>query len=96
MRKIIAIVLSVLMCCFIFAGCSEKEAPEDRPERFVEINEEVKYDSSGFESFRSHIYADKETGVMYIFISRGNRAGITVLLDSDGKPLIYDFEKETQ
>lgn len=94
MKRIIAIMLSVIMVCFIFVGCSEtsSEKPEDKPFRFVEINEEVQYDSSGFEIYRSYIYADKETGVMYLLISGGNRAGVTVLLDTDGKPLIYNFD----
>lgn len=38
------------------------------------------------ESFR--IIIDKETGVNYLYISNGTSGGLTVLLDSDGKPII--------
>lgn len=34
------------------------------------------------------IWVDKETGVNYLFHQSGNAAGMTVLLDKDGKPVI--------
>ncbi len=34
------------------------------------------------------VIVDKETGVNYLFFSRGNGGGLTPLLDSDGKPII--------
>lgn len=34
------------------------------------------------------VIVDKETGVNYLYISNGSSAGLTVLLDSDGKPII--------
>ncbi len=36
----------------------------------------------------SEIWVDKETGVNYLFHYFGNAAGLTALLDSDGKPVI--------
>ncbi len=34
------------------------------------------------------IWVDKETGVNYIYREAGYSGGLTVLLDSDGKPVI--------
>lgn len=34
------------------------------------------------------IWADKETGVNYIFRHSGYTKGMTVLLDKDGKPVV--------
>ena len=34
------------------------------------------------------IWVDTETGVNYIFHRNGNAAGLTPLLDKDGKPVI--------
>lgn len=34
------------------------------------------------------IIVDKETGVNYLFAFDGNAAGLTVLVDKDGKPLV--------
>ena len=34
------------------------------------------------------IYVDTETGVNYLFHRNGNAAGLTPLLDKDGKPVV--------
>lgn len=34
------------------------------------------------------IYVDRETGVNYLFIKSGYGAGLTPMLDPDGKPII--------
>ena len=34
------------------------------------------------------IWVDKETGVNYLYFSRGYGAGLTVLVDKDGKPVV--------
>ena len=36
----------------------------------------------------TEIWVEKETGVNYLFISAGYGAGLTPLLDGDGKPVI--------
>ncbi|GAA0086432.1 hypothetical protein UT300007_28720 [Clostridium sp. CTA-7] len=38
------------------------------------------------ESYR--VIVDKETGVNYLYVSNGTSGGLTVLLDSEGKPII--------
>ena len=42
------------------------------------------------ESFMSDtvVIVDKETGVNYLFVRSGYGAGLTPLLDSEGKPII--------
>ncbi len=40
------------------------------------------------------ICVDKETGVNYFFRQCGNGAGLTVLLDKDGKPVITSLNQE--
>lgn len=39
------------------------------------------------------IWVDKETGVNYLFRQSGYAAGLTVLLDKDGKPVVTPVEK---
>ena len=34
------------------------------------------------------IWVDKETGVQYLFHRNGNAAGLTTLLDKEGKPVV--------
>lgn len=54
--------------------------------RFIQIYNQ----SSMNDSFR--IYYDKETKVMYLISDIYKGGGITVLVDKDGKPLIYGEE----
>ena len=55
-------------------------------ERFIQIYKQ----SSLNDRFR--IYYDKETKVMYLITDIYKGGGITVLVDKDGKPLIYGEE----
>lgn len=52
-------------------------------ERFVKVLSE----GSSFGENRM-IYVDRETGVNYLFIKSGYGAGLTPMLDPDGKPII--------
>lgn len=55
----------------------------NKEKRFIELHKE------GSElSVAKIILLDKETGVQYLFIKSGYGAGLTPLLDRDGKPLI--------
>ena len=39
------------------------------------------------------IWVDKETGVNYLYVNGGYGGGLSVLLDSDGKPVITSPEE---
>lgn len=41
----------------------------------------------------SRIIVDRETGVNYLFVSDGSAAGLTLLVDRDGKPVITRVEE---
>jgi len=47
---------------------------------------EVESSEGLIESYR--VIVDKQTGVNYLYISNGTSGGLTVLLDSEGKPII--------
>ncbi len=51
--------------------------------RFVRILKEGSEMSSA-----QWVIVDRETGVQYLFVKSGYGAGLTPLLDRDGKPLI--------
>ena len=86
MKKIFA-VLATLMLGVTIAGCSPNPAEttyvDDVPSRFVII------EKSGNWS----VVADQETKVMYA-VSAGsyNYGTFTMLVDSDGTPLLYEGE----
>ena len=37
----------------------------------------------------NEIWVDTETGVQYLYHAAGNSGGLTLLVDADGKPLLY-------
>ena len=41
----------------------------------------------------SEIWVDQETGVNYFYHASGYSGGLTVLLDREGKPVIYDTKR---
>lgn len=55
-------------------------------ERFIQI-----YNQSSM-NYGFRIYYDKETKVMYLISDIYKGGGITVLVDKDGKPLLYGEE----
>ena len=42
----------------------------------------------------NEIWVDRETGVNYLFHSSGYAGGLTVLLDSDGKPVVTPVKND--
>ena len=43
----------------------------------------------------TEIWVDKETGINYFFHSSGYAGGLTVLLDSEGKPIVTPIENKS-
>ena len=86
MKKTLLPLLLSLVLCFGMCGCMalglEAHAPNGKAlehERFRVV--EGDYSSEA-------IIVDTETGVEYLWISEGYKAGLTVLVDHNGKPLI--------
>ena len=45
-------------------------------------------DGGGMSDNYMAIYVDRKTGVNYLFVRSGYGAGLTPLLDADGKPIV--------
>lgn len=78
MKKIIAFIIASFMIISAFAGC-ELNDTELLHSRFKIVEQ-------NFGTDVDVLYVDTKTGVMYWHRSD---QGLTPLLDSDGKPLIY-------
>lgn len=50
--------------------------------------EKVYSEGNGITKEVKTILVDKETGVNYLFVTYGYAAGLTPLLDGDGKPVV--------
>lgn len=88
MQKVVtyasAVLVSIVVCTvvlFIMLSLGKQSEKEDQGERFVTVEKNFSY----------FITYDKETGVMYAVSNGINNAGtFTLLVDKDGKPLIYE------
>ena len=86
MKKYILLMLLLLSMLFSLTGCSwskverENEAQEDQASMFVMVEVAETW----------YVVYHRETGVMYV-ISRGvyNNGTFTLMVDRDGKPLIW-------
>lgn len=58
-------------------------AKEKKPERFQRVLKEEKLLSC------NEVWVDTQTGVQYLFRGYGESGGLTVLVDAEGKPLLY-------
>ena len=89
MKKLIASLMAIALCACLFIGCSRYYSNEYR----------AKYwENTGFVHIKSKGWADyiyhNDTKVMYVFI-RGieyDSTGMSVLLNSDGTPMIWEGE----
>ena len=76
-RKTIIAAFAAVLACLIAVGCADSVAAGD--ERFS---------TSVYGT--AHVIADSYTGIQYLFYYNARGAGITVLVDADGKPLIAE------
>lgn len=82
-KKIISILLICLTVGLLFGSCVETSAEsDDTRNRFETV---YYYLGEG-------IYVDTQTKVMYLFVKNGYGGGLTVMVDENGKPLLWEDE----
>ena len=54
-----------------------------KEDRFIKVTEEGGFFGS------NEIWVDTRTGVQYLYHAVANSGGLTVLVDAEGKPLLY-------
>lgn len=80
-RKLITAIITVAL---LIAGCSDMANVSEEQENTMVLVE------SGQEYL---IYADNDTGVMYLYITISTGGGLTVMLNADGTPKIWQGEE---
>lgn len=87
MKHILIIITAMII--LLATGCAKVENKFEQEPVDVSMFERVEYTSVW------EIVADRETGVMYA-VSRGmyNQGTFTVLVDADGKPMIWDKREQ--
>ena len=81
MKKLIAFLMVLALCACLFAGCSDP-ITNTRNSDFVFIERDGQFE---------YIY-HKDTGVIYVMYFNANQAAMTVMLNSDGTPMIWEGE----
>ena len=56
---------------------------DKKEERFV-----MTYSQGGFLSNLLEVWVDRQTGVNYLYCATGQSAGLSVMLDRDGRPVV--------
>lgn len=110
LKRMASSVILVLIVAFAFCGCVRHDdirvnssnlnamvntncsvlQPGDRVGRFVIIEAEYIDDANVYQ----YTMYDQETNVMYAYLGSRTDGGLTVILNSDGSPMLYDSESE--
>lgn len=96
---IVLVIITMLLCMLLFSSCENNSNNENneysKVDRFVEVENGRFNDDTWYTT-----YYDKETLIMYMVIDRLENndysRGITVMVDKDGKPLLYNKDKESE
>lgn len=81
MKRLIAFLMAIALCACLFAGCSESIV-NTRDSDFVFIERDGRFE---------YVY-HKNTGVIYVMYFNANQAAMTVMLNPDGTPMIWESE----
>ena len=83
MKKFICLVLIIILICAL-AGCSKSVADKtENSARIIRV----------YHDFPTAIYVDAKTGVMYFWVKEGYAGDLEVMVDADGKPLLWEGNK---
>lgn len=78
MKKLFVV---LAIACAIMTGCTvQTDGDQEETGRFKIVISE----------YSERVYVDTETGVMYFYHSDIYNGGMSVMLDADGKPLIWE------
>ena len=96
--KKIKLLCQCLLLIVLLVACNSNSEETSVVEKIDAVEETDIVDEYDFTSEHAgrgvHIYIHEKTGVQYIFVKEGYGAGITVLVDEDGKPILYEKELE--
>lgn len=81
MKRIVSICLAVMLAVSLTSCCNDHATVNlERKNRFRTVHSESNYS----------VVVDEETGVMYLYVGAGYGGGLTVMVDQDGAPLVWE------
>lgn len=85
MKKFLLSLLGIILC-FSICGCADSKLEAHAPNGKALGHERFRIVEGDYNS--QAVLVDIETGVEYLWVNEYSRAGLTVLVDYEGKPLI--------
>ena len=86
LKRFLTLCLAFLLLVFCLSACETAEAEKIDDDRIVVAKIETEVGAYRI------MFVDKETGVVYLFVKDGYGGGLTVMVDENGKPLIWEGE----
>lgn len=96
MKKKLLILLCSLLLSVSLVGCGSENKSENEKNITTEYVTfaDREYLLVTHEDEFGHVYVDVETKVQYLHIGRGQYSTMTILIDADGKPILYEGKLE--
>lgn len=85
------LLIATALLLFVMGGCVNEAEPNQSTNNSRFTTEIADYEY-GFTT--AYIITDKDTGIQYLYIFRGDSGGLTPLLDSDGNVQIKATERK--
>ena len=88
--NILASIMVLIMCIAMFVACQpavESEVPENIPERFILVES---FKAEALSSSAAYVLVDTETNVCYLLVVESQGSGLTVMVDAEGNPLLWE------
>ena len=94
MKKVFLAILCVVLCIGLFSCTISVEPSEPEQTQIEQKQTQIERLVRVYRSKNGlmEIYADSETKVMYLVADVGYGAGLTVMVDADGSPLLWEGE----
>lgn len=94
MKKILSILICVCILAFTFVACGSSNTSEVENEsinRFYLVDKFYIDDPTTISGEKiAYVLVDRHTNVCYLHTAVGNRCSMTVMLDADGKPILWE------
>lgn len=85
------IALLCVLICSLLSACGIEETLAEKTEQARTESEQKRFIKSYYDdNTDSFIIVDRETNIQYLVVYKLNGLGVCVLVDAEGKPLLYE------